>query len=440
MVLPNSHVTYARPDNGITTEKNGVKVDNTFVVPHNVDLLVKYQAHINVESVNRNGMERYLFKYTNKGPDCAKATIQRKRGNPDATTGTFNEINEYLDCRCVTPNDAAWRIFQFDIHYTNPSVERLPVHLPLQNGVLYTEDDHLDQVIEDPSKLITKLTAWFDANQQYPLAREHTYVDFPIHWTWHTDGKFWKERQNNRPKVGRLANVAPNQGERFYLRLLLHIVKGSRCYSEIRTIAGQQHPTFHAACDALDLLGDDQEWFHAMTDAAHWAFPYQLRQLFVTLLLFCELKDPLKLFEEYVKVMGEDMAYRARQLAPEAPDVIIQQHIRSYVLQELQELLRDAGYSLEHFNLPQADISSTEVLINRLIMEELSYASNDTTAEVNQLITQLNSEQRHIYDIIEHSISNESGYTFFIYGYGGTGKTFLWNTLLSSVRNKASNF
>ena len=115
-------------------------------------------------------MERYLFKYTNKGPDCAKATIQRKRSNPDATTGTFNEINEYLDCRCVTPNDAAWRLFQFDIHYTNPSVERLPIHLLLQNGVLYTEDDHLDQVIEDPSKLITKLTAWFDANQQYPLA------------------------------------------------------------------------------------------------------------------------------------------------------------------------------------------------------------------------------------------------------------------------------
>jgi hypothetical protein len=201
MVLPNSRVTYARPDNGISAEKNGVKVDNTFVVPHNVDLLVKYQAHINVESVNHNGMERYLFKYTNKGPDCAKATIQRKRCNADATTGTLNEIIEYLDCRCVTPNDAAWQLFQFDIH-TKPSVERLPVRLPLQNGVLYTdEDDHLDQVIEDTSKLITKLTAWFEANQQYPLAREHTYVDFPEHWTWHTDGKFWKECQNNRPKV-----------------------------------------------------------------------------------------------------------------------------------------------------------------------------------------------------------------------------------------------
>jgi len=190
-IAGNGQVTYARPNNGITTEKNGVRIDNTFVVPHNVDLLVKYQAHINVESVNRNGMEKYLFKYTNKGPDCAKAALKRKRGNPDSPTEIIDEIKEYLDCRYVTPNDAAWRLLQFDIHYTNPSVERLAVHLPLENGVLYTEDDYLDQVIENPSNLITKLTAWFDANQQYPEARQYTYVEFPEHWTWHGDGKYW---------------------------------------------------------------------------------------------------------------------------------------------------------------------------------------------------------------------------------------------------------
>jgi len=92
-----------------------------------------------------------------------------------------------------------------------------------------------------------------------------------------------------------------------------------------------------------------------MNHASHWAFPYQLRQLFVTLLLFYEVKDPLKLLEEYIKVMGEDMACCAKQLAPEAPDVIIQQHIRSYALQELQKLLSDAGYSLDHFSLPKPD-------------------------------------------------------------------------------------
>ncbi|XP_066392882.1 uncharacterized protein [Miscanthus floridulus] len=357
---------------------------NEFFGPTLADLLFKYQAHINVESVNRNGMERYLI--------------------------------------------------QFDIHYTDPAVERLPVHLPLQNGVLYTEDDYLDQVINVPSKLITKLTSWIDANQHHPEAREHTYVEFPEHWIWHTDGKFWDKRRNNRVKVGRLANVAPNQGERFYLRMLLHIVKGPRCFSEIRNVAGHQHPTFRAACDALGLLGNDQEWFHAMSDAAHWAFPCQLRQLFVTLLLFCELREPLGVFDQYVRVMGEDMLYRAKLLAPEAPDAVIQQHIRSCVLHELEKLIRDAGYSLHHFHLPQPDTASSEIIANRLIMEELSYA--DAATEIEQCITQLNMEQRHIYDLIQHSISNNLGHTFFVYGYGGTGKTFLWNTLLNSVRSK----
>ena len=435
-IAGNGQVTYARPNNGITTEKNGVRIDNTFVVPHNVDLLVKYQAHINVESVNRNGMEKYLFKYTNKGPDCAKAALKRKRGNPDSPTEIIDEIKEYLDCRYVTPNDAAWRLLQFDIHYTNPSVERLAVHLPLENGVLYTEDDYLDQVIENPSNLITKLTAWFDANQQYPEARQYTYVEFPEHWTWHGDGKYWHIRRNSRGKVGRIANVAPNEGERFYLRMLLHIVKGAQSYSDLRTVAGHKHPTFRAACEALGLLGDDQEWFHAMADAAHWALPYQLRQLFVTLLLFYEVTNPVKLLDEYTQAMGEDIAYHAKQLTPELPTTTMDQHIRSYVLVELEKLLKDAGYSLDHFHLPQPDHSSSRILTNRFIMEELSYNSNGAFAELDEQIKRLNSSQKHIYDTIEHSVLNGCGHTFFVYGYGGTGKTFLWNTLLNSIRSQ----
>ena len=50
VIMQNGHVKYARPDNGIGTIKNGVPLDNHHVVPHNVDLLVKYEAHINVES------------------------------------------------------------------------------------------------------------------------------------------------------------------------------------------------------------------------------------------------------------------------------------------------------------------------------------------------------------------------------------------------------
>ena len=56
-VSSNGHAVYARPNNDITVQKNGVNIDNRLVVPHNEDLCVKYDAHINVESVNRDGME-----------------------------------------------------------------------------------------------------------------------------------------------------------------------------------------------------------------------------------------------------------------------------------------------------------------------------------------------------------------------------------------------
>jgi hypothetical protein len=57
-VLENGFTQYARPNNVITANRNGVDIDNRFVVPHNVDLVVKYQAHINVEKVNHDGMHK----------------------------------------------------------------------------------------------------------------------------------------------------------------------------------------------------------------------------------------------------------------------------------------------------------------------------------------------------------------------------------------------
>lgn len=176
-MLQNGHVRYARPNNGRTTHKYGIDVDNRSVVPHNVDLLVKYQAHINVERVNRDGMEKYLFKYFCKGFDCAKVGLQHRKATAESSTQVVNEIRDYLECRCVTPNDAAWRLLQFDIHHTDPAVERLPCHLPFENSVVFTEDDNLQQVLQNPCNEITKLTAWFEANKDLSSC-------CPVHICW----------------------------------------------------------------------------------------------------------------------------------------------------------------------------------------------------------------------------------------------------------------
>ena len=431
-MLQNGHVRYARPNNGRTTHKNGIDVDNRSVVPHNVDLLVKYQAHINVERVNRDGMEKYLFKYFCKGFDCAKVGLQHRKATAESSTQVVNEIRDYLECRCVTPNDAAWRLLQFDIHHTDPAVERLPCHLPFENSVVFTEDDNLQQVLQNPCNEITKLTSWLKQTRTFHHAAQFTYAEFPEHFTWHGDGKFWDSRRGSR-KIGRVAHVGPNQGESYYLRMLLHIVKGAKSFSDVRTVEGHRYPTFQDACQALGLLGDDREWSFAMSDAAHWAFPYQLRELFVTL-LFCNVANPLVLLEEHAAAMGEDFAYHTRSVAADYTSCCIESYARSYVLTEIDMLLKNSGYNLEHFNLPQSSIGSASIIGNRLLIEEQAYDMDRISTEAAEQLGQLNPNQKCVYDGIINSINNCIGQIFFVYSYGGTGKTFLWNTLLNSLR------
>jgi hypothetical protein len=109
--------------------------------------------------VNRDGMHKYLFKYVTKGFDSARIGIQRVSSAASSSNDIVNEINDFLKCRCVTPNDGGWRLLQYSIHYSNPAVEHLPVHLPFENNVVFIEDDDLEEVLENPNNVRTKLTS-----------------------------------------------------------------------------------------------------------------------------------------------------------------------------------------------------------------------------------------------------------------------------------------
>ncbi|KAJ1685676.1 hypothetical protein LUZ63_017066 [Rhynchospora breviuscula] len=288
-------VVYKRRDTGITVEKNGVILDNRYVVPHNLKLLMKYRAHINVERCHTTTMIKYLFKYVCKGRDRAYVTLQRTETNeqrqqtqgPQAEHATINEVSDYLDCRYIAPPEAIWRIFQYHIHYSNPTVERLPVHLPNENSVVFSDYQSLDELVSNEYSAKTKLTAWFELNIRDELARDLTYLQVTSYYTWHKDTKTWGDRMKG-DRLSRMYFVHPRAGELYYLRILLNIVRGAKCFKDICTVDGQLYPTFKEACEAYGLLENDGEWINTMEEAAASANSEQLRHLFVEILLFSQ--------------------------------------------------------------------------------------------------------------------------------------------------------
>jgi hypothetical protein len=143
----NRYTIYQRKDTKHIVLVHGVGLDNRWVVPHNVYLTTKYDAHINVEVCNNIRVVKYLFKYVYKGHD--RATVEIPRQSDNAIKGNVvktNEIKKYLNCWYVSASEVMWRIFKFDMHEWFPTVECLQYHLPNQQTVLFDYDDDVQEM------------------------------------------------------------------------------------------------------------------------------------------------------------------------------------------------------------------------------------------------------------------------------------------------------
>jgi putative protein kinase ArgK-like GTPase of G3E family len=95
------------------------------------------------------------------------------------------------------------------------------------------------------------------------------------------------------------------------------------------------------------------------------------------------------------------------------------------------------GHRLEDFpTLPKSNYIPSFHGRNRLVEEELDYDQHSLTTDVNNVEDRLNDDQRSAYKTILNVVTNKEGKLFFMYGSGGTGKTFVWTTLLSRLRRQ----
>ena len=76
-----------------------------------------------------------------------------------------------------------------------------------------------------------------------------------------------------------------------------------------------------------------------------------------------------------------------------------------------------------------------QLVNNRLLHEELDYNIRELQDAHIQLLSSLNYEQLEIYQVIKQSVDNNQGCMFFVYGHGGTSKTYMWNTIISGIHS-----
>nr|XP_043633624.1 uncharacterized protein LOC122604826 [Erigeron canadensis] len=402
---------YARYKRRQTTRvvKNGVPLDNCFVVHYNRCLCLHFEAHINVDYCRWSMLVKYLFKYISKGPDRIRYAISRPSTTStndriDTTHVEIDEIKNFIDSRFICPHEAAWRILNFNIHDRNPPVQLLAVHLKDMEKVYFKDKDRLKNVARNPSAVKTTLTEWLRNNQYDTRGRHLTYINYISEYRWVVSSKYWTRRSSTKtPAIGRMVYVHPTSDDLFYLRMLLSHQKGCQTFEDICTVDGQECITYRDACEKLGLLQDDDEWLTAFNEAALWATAKELRTLFTHMLLYCEVSNPRKLWTTHWDKMADDIAH--------THGIINSEDLEQYVLYEIELLLRSSTptSSLSEFGLPLPNQQLLLSLRNKLLLEEKNYDSM--------------------------KLASSSQVLAFVYGHGGTGKTYLWKTIISGLRS-----
>lgn len=111
--------------------------------------------------------------------------------------------------------------------------------------------------------------------------------------------------------------------------------------------------------------------------------------------------------------------------------------IKNQALLEIEKLLRTNGSTLHSYPaMPFPENNNFPANMNMFIQDELCYDRHACAEEHQRLFPKLTAEQREIYDHIIGAVNSNSGGVFFVNGFGGTGKTFLWKTLSTYIRSK----
>ncbi|KAL7543672.1 hypothetical protein ACHAWF_007440 [Thalassiosira exigua] len=272
---------------------------NADVVPYSKYLLEKFRCHINIEYCYSIQSIKYLFKYFHKGSDQSAVTVE-KAPNKDGVDSNDdgppeNEVLEYQTKRYVVGAEATWRMRRNELASREPVI------------VYYDPSKYGDSIYDMEKSSRTMLTAYFELNKDKKdeeYAHQFLYRQVPEQYRWDQEKKARVRRKRVRDDIpemiGRTHQIHPTRPELFSLRLLLDHVKGAMSFDDILKIDGNSHPSFHDVAIAGNLLKGDKIGIACMKEAGDTETNiHKLRQLFVLILIHCDVSNPMALFHNF---------------------------------------------------------------------------------------------------------------------------------------------
>lgn len=418
---------YARPRAGRTFTHKGKTVDNSWVVPYNPYLTLRYNCHINVEILVGVGAVKYIHKYAYKGADRATARLTGRSPDDD------DEVAQYLNCRYVSPCESMLRIMECSMHEEWPPVQRLALHLPDQQFVTFPGSLTEHELAERVRTRVSTLMAFFEYNERNEDGRHLTYQRFPEFYVYDSTARRWHPRQRGE-MIGRMYYCSPLAGERYYLRLLLTVIRGPRSFEDLRTVDGVVYPTFREACQALGMLESDSHWLETFEQAAAFKTGSALRTLFTVIIKFGTVTDLPALWHAFRHNICDDLPHRLRA-RNDYPSDLAEPHV-DYGLYLVRQQLQKENVELANVNLPEPLWAGWHAVENNpLLSVHLNYDVDVERAQAEGITAQFNVGQRQAYERITGRIQDDPDNShFFLQGAGGTGKTFLYRALCSSMR------
>ncbi|CCE31674.1 uncharacterized protein CPUR_05527 [Claviceps purpurea 20.1] len=316
-------------------------------------------AHINVELCGSIRSVKYLFKYVTKGTDRTTLAVKDRR----------DEITRYVKARyCV---------------YFNCNLSA-------------------SQLEEKAENTRSTLMGFFKWNTDHPETN-FLYSDMPDRCVWKVEpgNRYWQWRKRGSGAIGRMYHCSPVAGERFYLRLLLTVVRGPKSFEDLYYYENERFPTYHAACVARGLAVNDNEWFACFDTSIVACTESALRTMFLIGLREQMIANPLAIWDR--SSLG------------------------------LRPLPARGKLTLAQFGLPAPawDWTATHVAWSA------GSATEDLAPRAARLRQQLNQDQETAFNAVTEAVRDDpSTAHFYLQGPGGTGKTFLYETLACHYRSE----